>query len=97
MIVHYLKIINIFLKIICLFWCKLSEKLKNNIKISVVQAVLELLINTYRILFWSITQDRTTWPTEILMSFLSFSDNLLQDAYMFQKSVNDFEIAHIIS
>ena len=38
---------------------------------------------------------RTIWHTEIIMSFLSFSDNLLQDAYIiFPKSVDNFAIAH---
>ena len=33
-------------------------------------------------------------PTKILMQHLSFSDNLLQNAYViFQKSVDNFEIA----
>ena len=35
---------------------------------------------------------RTTWSLEILMPFLIFSDNALQDA--FQKCVGNFEIAH---
>ena len=34
---------------------KLSKELKNNIKIYVGQAVLELLIQTLFLLFWSIT------------------------------------------
>ena len=40
-----------------------------------------------------INNSRTAWPTEILMSNLSFSDNLLQDDYIiFQKHVDHFEI-----
>ena len=39
---------------------KLSEKLKNGINISVGQAVLELLIETAKILFWSISQKNKT-------------------------------------
>ena len=36
---------------------------------------------------------RTAWPTEILMSFLSFSDNLFQDNYIiFQQKVDNYEI-----
>ena len=43
-----------------------------------------VLINNWRII----------WHTKI-MSFLSFSDNLLQDAYIiFPKSVDNFAIAH---
>ena len=37
-----------------------------------------------------ISNSRTTWPTYILMLFLSFLDNLLSDAYIFQKSVDNF-------
>ena len=40
-----------FEKIISASWGKLSEKLKNDINISVDQAVLELLIKTCKILF----------------------------------------------
>ena len=29
-----------------------------------------------------ICNSRTAWPTEVLMPFLSFSDNLLQDTYI---------------
>ena len=41
-----------------------------------------------KILFWSINQE-SAWPTKILMStYLSFSDNLLEDTYsIFQNSV----------
>ena len=42
--VLYLKIINIFLKIIYASYSKLSKELKNSIKIKVGQAILELLI-----------------------------------------------------
>ena len=42
-----------------------------------------------------INNSRTIWPTKVLMPFLSFSDNLPQDAYIIlQKSVDNFEIAH---
>ena len=40
---------------------------QNGIKIYMDQAVFELLINN----------SKTAWATEILMPFLSFSDNLL--------------------
>ena len=42
-----------------------------------------------------INNSRTAWPTYILMLFLSFLDNLLQDALsFFQKGVDNFEIEH---
>ena len=42
-----------------------------------------------------ISDPRTAWPTKIIMPFLNFSDNLLQDAYnIFEKSVDNFETAH---
>ena len=42
-----------------------------------------------------INNSRIAWPTRILMSVLSFSDNMLQDDYIsLQKSVRNFEIAH---
>ena len=42
-----------------------------------------------------INNSRTTWPTEILMPYLFFADNLLQGAYLiFQKSFDNFEVAH---
>ena len=42
-----------------------------------------------------INNSRTTWPTKILMPFLSSSDNWLHDAcIIFQKSVDNFEIEH---
>ena len=34
------------------------------------------------------------WTNTILMLFLSFLDNLLQDAFTFCKTVDNFEIAH---
>ena len=36
-----------------------------------------------------INNSRTAWPAKILMQFLSFSDNLLQDV-----QVDNFEILH---
>ena len=72
----------------------MSEKLKNGIKILVSQAVLELLFKTIVVMFWSKTQE-PPWYIEILMLFLSFSDNLLQDVYInFQEGVDNSEIAH---
>ena len=36
--------------------------------------------------FVLLNNSQTGWPTKIVMQFLSFSDNLLEDAYiMFQK------------
>ena len=45
-----------------------------------------------------INNSRTAWPTQILMSFLNSLDNLLLRCiyYIFQKGVNNFEIAHKI-
>ena len=37
----------------------------------------------------------TTWPNKILTQLLSFTSNLLQDAYIvFQNGVDNFEISH---
>ena len=42
-----------------------------------------------------INKSRTAWSTKILMSCLSFSDNLLQDNHIiFQKNAADFEKVH---
>ena len=40
-----------------LSWGTLSEQLRYGIKILVDQAILKLLIKTYKILFWSVTQE----------------------------------------
>ena len=66
---------------------KLSKKLKYGIWIFVGQAVLELLIKTCKILFWSVPYLKnsrpTVWPTELLMP-----DILVLDSYIiFQKKV----------
>ena len=38
-----------------------------------------------------INNSSTAWPNKMLMPFLHFSDNLLQDAYIiFQKGVDSF-------
>ena len=67
---------------------------KNRIKILVGPADFELLIKTCKIQFWSVTQEWLGLPKN-LMSFLSSSDSLLQDAYIiFHKSVDNFEIMH---
>ena len=50
------------------------------------QAVLELLIKTIFCMFWS-KNSKTALPTKNLMPFLSFSDNLLGDAYIPFKKV----------
>ena len=46
------------------------------------QAVLELLINMQN--FVAINNSKTLWPTisKMLKPFVTFSDNLLQDAYL---------------
>ena len=46
-------------------------------------------------IFASFDQEVLNWPTEILMPFLSFSDNVPQDADIIKKkNVDYFEIAH---
>ena len=45
--------------------------------------------------FFLINNSRSAWPSRISMSFLSFSDNLLQDVYLiFHNSVVNFKIVH---
>ena len=91
--VRYLKIIITAFKMIA-SWSKLSEKLTNDIKLLVGQKVLESLIKTI-ILDVVINNSRTSWIIEILMPFLSFSDDLLQDAYIiFQNIVDHFEMTY---
>ena len=66
----------------------MSEKFTIGIKILVGQRFLELLLNQNNILHILIPKSRTAVPTEMLMSFLSFSDNLLQGNHIiFQKKV----------
>ena len=44
-----------------------------------------------------INNSRTALATKFLMPFLSFSDNLIQDAYVnFQNSVDNFEVVNKI-
>ena len=62
--VRHLKTIIIVLKIISASWSKLSEKLKNCIKVSAGKAVFDLLIKTCKILqelmsFWQQNIDVT--------------------------------------
>ena len=52
--------------------------------------VLELLISIIFRICWS----WTTWPTNFLMLFLSFSDKLLEDVYIIFKKVDNLEIVH---
>ena len=52
----------------------LKEELHLKLNLSMLCALF-LKISTQ---FWN---TRNTWPTKIWMSFFSFSDNLLQDAY----------------
>ena len=90
-----LKIINTFFEKWYHYLEGNSEELKNGIKILVGQAFLEveLLIKPWN--FVLIINSTIVWPTEILLPFLSFSDNLFKDAYIiFQKSVDNFEIVH---
>ena len=65
----------------------MSEKLKNGIKILVGHAVISQAMQNIVL----INNSRTAaLPTKILMSFLSFSDHFLQDAYTILFKVNDF-------
>ena len=57
-------------------YSKLSKELKNNIKIKVGQAVLDLLIHKQHFDYYL----KTAWPTKISVSFLSSLSNFLQDA-----------------
>ena len=57
-------------------YSKLSKELKNNIKIKVGQAVLELLIQKQNLTVL-ICNLKTTWPTKISMQFLSSLNNFL--------------------
>ena len=105
--VRYLKIFNTF----CFEkWYAYLEAncMRNGIAISVRPTILELLVKTCKVLFWSISKKKRlanwnwywnkVWYNviwyEILMPFLSFSGKLLQDAYMIlQKRVRNFETA----
>ena len=66
----------------------MSEKLKNDIKISLCQTVLELLIKTTFCTFWSITQEPQAWckPYCNFNTNLEFV-NLLQNVHVFIKTV----------
>ena len=84
----YRKIIKNFLKN-----SKLFKELNNGTEILVGQAVFTLWIKTVKILFGSITQEPLGLPN--FDAIFSSWDNLLYDAYViFQKDVDDFEIAH---
>ena len=76
----------------------LSCKLKNDIDFSRPSGSWVIDQNMYNnILHVLINNSRTLWSSEILMPFLSFSDNFLVDAYIIvHKSVDNFEIAHKI-
>ena len=66
---------------------------KKGIKSLVGKAVFELLIKIC--VFRSITQKPCgMWPTEILMSFLSFLDTLLQDTHIIFQKQYYFEMVH---
>ena len=42
-----------------------------------------------------INNSRTAWPSQILMPFLSFADNLIHDACIIsKKNVDNFVIVH---
>ena len=68
----------------------MSEKLTNYIRISLGEAVIELLIKTGSILYWPI--NHSTLPTKTWKKFLT--ENMLKDSYIiFQNSVDNFEIS----
>ena len=83
--VCYLKIINLSLR------NNASKELKNGIEILVQQVIFKLWIETVKIIFWSITQE-PLGLLKILMTFLSFLDNLQKGAYIiFHKGGDNFE------
>ena len=85
---HYLKIINTFVKI-CISWSKLSEKLKNGMKLLVSPVVLELLFYTFIVLFWSITQRPELHGLQVSQT------NCFRVLILFlQKIFGNFEIVH---
>ena len=53
-----------------------------------------LVIDRNNIFYILINNLKTAGFTEIAMPFMSFSDNLLLDAYIFHKNVDYFEIVH---
>ena len=59
----------------------MAHGLRNGTQMFVGQAAFELLIKK-NILHVLIDKSRTTWRTEMSMSFLSFSDNLFYNAYI---------------
>ena len=68
------------------------KELINGIEILVGKWFLSYISKQSKMLVW-INNSRTTWPTLILMLFLSSLDNLPRDAYVnFQKDVDNFEI-----
>ena len=68
---------------------KFSEPLQNGITILESQAVLDLELAIKTIFCPILTNNwRIAWPSQILMPFLSFSDNFLQYTYIiYQKNV----------
>ena len=83
---------NFFWKTIWFSWSKLSEKLKHSINILIGLVVLELLIVTCKILFWSITQE----PLGLLkyQCYFWVSPNGFGMLTLFIKKIENFEIAH---
>ena len=79
-------------KVVFILNCLCQYKCEEPLKRSVLSG--SWVIDQNNILHVLINNSRTAWPTEVLMPFLSSSENLLQDAYIiFQKSVKYFEIA----
>ena len=68
-----------------------SETQKMPIKFLEGLVVLELFMQNIVL----INNSRTDWSMKFSVHFLSFSDNLLQDAYIiFPKNVDQYEIVH---
>ena len=89
-------------RITSISWNKLPEKLKNDIWIlvgpntllpAIVWTIHESMKQNIQNLIL-IHDSRTTRPIKFWMPFLNFSDNLHQNAMIFQKSVSNFEIEH---
>ena len=75
-LVLYLKIINIFLKMLYASYSKLSKELKSSIQ-NLDRPNGSWVIDKNNILTVLIHNLKATWPTKITMPFLSFLDNLL--------------------
>ena len=89
------KLSTLLWKIILGLSCgKLSEKLKNGIKILVGLVVLRTIVQNMENIIL-IRNLGTAWPTKLLMSFLTFSDSCFKiHISFFYKIIDNFEIVH---